>query len=235
MSEPVGGDAPLIVVCGLAFEAAIAGGPGVAVVIGPGPRRVAAGIDALVAARPDGARGFAGILSFGCAGGLDPDLRAGDCVLGTGVHGADGLIAADVAWTRALASRLPEARTGLLVGLDAPLGARADKSRLFQASGACAVDMESHAAGLAARRLGLPFAALRVVLDPAGRSLPGAALAAMREDGATDTPALLRALARRPDQIVPLIALALDAWRARVALRRARARLGAQFGPAAPR
>jgi hypothetical protein len=102
---------------------------------------------------------------------------------------------------------------------------------LWRDSGACAVDMESQAAALAARRHGLPFAACRVVLDPAWRSLPGSALAALREDGRTDTLALLRALAGAPREIGPLAALALDAWRARRALRRMRVQLGAALAP----
>ena len=224
----------VIVVCGLDFEAAIAAGPGVATVLGPGPRRVLAGVDALVAAQPCGARAFSGILSFGCAGGLDPILRPGDCVVAAGVRGgldASYRFDADAAWTQALAERLPQARQGWLAGLEAPLAAHDAKARLWRDGGALAVDMESHAAAQAAQRHGLPFAALRVVLDPAWRSLPHAAVAAMREDGGTDLPALLRALARAPGEILPLMALALDAWQARRALRRVRAQAGPALTP----
>jgi hopanoid-associated phosphorylase len=224
--------AHLIIVCGLDFEAAIAAGPGVATVPGPGPRRVLAGVEALVAAQPAGARAFSGILSFGCAGGLDPGLRPGDCVLATGVRNGSGHVdAAHAAWTQALAAHLPQARRGLVAGLDTPLAGQDDKARLWRDGGALAVDMESQAAAAAAQRHGLPFAALRVVLDPAWRSLPNAAVAAMREDGGTDLPALLRALARSPGEIVPLMALALDAWHARHALRRVRAQVGPALAP----
>jgi hopanoid-associated phosphorylase len=221
--------APVLLVCGLPFEAGIAAGPGVVTVCGPGPRRVAAGINAL--AGRDGAPRWAGILSFGCAGALDPSLRAGDCVLASCVAGGAEALPTDPAWTQALAARLPQARRGPLAGLDAPLAARAAKARLQQQSGALAVDMESHAAALAAQRLGLPFAALRVVLDPAWRSLPPCALAAMREDGGTDLAALLRELARAPGQLGPLTLLAADAWRARRSLRRVRAQLDAALAP----
>jgi hopanoid-associated phosphorylase len=204
---------PLLVVCGLAFESTIAAGPGVVAVRGPGPARAAAAIDAL--AGDD----WSGILSFGCAGALDPALRAGDCVVASCVTAGPDTLAADPAWTQALAARLPRARCGALAGLDAPLASRAAKARLWEEGGALAVDMESHAAALAARRLGLPFAAVRVVLDPAWRSLPPCALEGMRADGATDTAALLRALARAPGQLAPLVLLARDAWRARRSLR----------------
>lgn len=216
----------MLLVCGLAFEARIAAGPGVRVVRGPGPLRTARQLDAVLSS---GAA--AGILSFGCAGALDPALGAGACVVATAVQAGAALVATDPAWTRALLGHLPQAQAGLLAGLDAPLVTRAAKARLWQAGGALAVDMESHAAALAARRHGLPFAACRVVLDPAWRSLPACALAAMREDGGTDIVALLRALAGAPAQIVPLTALALDAWRARRALAGVRACLGPAVVP----
>jgi hopanoid-associated phosphorylase len=223
--------APVLVVCGLAFETLIAAGPGVIAVRGPGPARVAAGIDAL-AGRGDGAApAWAGILSFGCAGALDPALRAGDCVVASSVAGGPDTLAADPAWMQGLAARLPRARCGPVAGLDAPLASSAAKAQLWQAGGALAVDMESHAAALAARRLGLPFAAVRVVLDPAWRSLPPCALKGMREDGGTDLAALLRELARAPGQLGPLLLLARDAWRARRALRAVRAQLGAALAP----
>ena len=232
MRAPGAADAPLIVVCGLAFEAVIAAGPGIVTVCGPGPRRVAERLDALLACGVAGApAAWAGIISLGCAGGLDPLLRPGACVVASSVHTAFETIVADPAWACALLARLPQASPGLIAGLDAPLGAAAGKARLWQASGARTVDMESHAAALAARRHGLPFAACRVVLDPAWRSLPGSALAAMREDGGTDVPALMHALACAPREIGPLAMLALDAWRARLALRRLRVQLGAALAP----
>lgn len=219
-------DAPVLLVCGLEFEARIAAGPGVRVVRGPGPLRTARQLDAVLAGAA-----ATGILSFGCAGALDPALAAGTCVVATAVQAGATLVGTDPAWTRALLARLPQAHAGLLAGLDAPLATRAAKARLWHDSGALAVDMETHAAALAARRHGLPFAACRVVLDPAWRSLPSCALAAMREDGSTDIAALLRALAGAPGQLVPLGVLALDAWRARRALARLRGCLGPALAP----
>lgn len=210
-------------VCGLPFEAAIAAGPGIAAVCGPGPVRVAAALEALLAVeRP-------AIISFGCAGGLDPELAPGSCVVATGVLTRAGLIAADPAWTRALAAQLPGARTGLLAGLDLPLAASGSKARLWRESGACAVDMESHTAAREAQRYDLPFAACRVVLDPAWRSIPSCALAALREDGGSGLLSLLQGLALAPRELAPLCALARDAWLARRALRQVRARLGLHF------
>jgi hopanoid-associated phosphorylase len=215
--------ATVLAACGLAFEAAIAAGPGVVTACGPGPGRLAAQLDALLARE---AGGWAGIISFGCAGALDPGLSAGDCVVATGVQLAEGFVPADAAWTHALLACLPGAVAGELAGLDAPLVSRAGKARLWRDSGACAVDMESHAAARAARRHGLPFAACRVVLDPARRGVPACALAGMREDGLVAPGPLLRALAADPRQLGALCALALEAARARRVLRQVRGRLG---------
>lgn len=231
MKEASGKDAPVIVVCGLVFEAAIAAGPGVVTVCGPGPRRIAASLDALLSGQPAASQAWGGILSFGCAGGLDPALQPGACVVASQVWSAAGPLAADPAWACALLAQLPEAVDGPIAGLDAPLATQADKERLWRESGARTIDMESHAAALAAQRYGLPFAACRVVLDPAWRSLPACALAGMREDGSTDLPALLRALVVDPRELGPLAALVLDAWRARRALRRLRRQLGAGLAP----
>ncbi len=248
----------VLAVCGMPFEAAIAEGPGVVGVYGPGPWRVARRLHAMLEgpgqegpgqerpgqerpgqegpgqarpglARPglDGAAPWAGIISFGCAGGLDPDLASGDCVVATGVLTPDGIVATDPDGSRALLDRLPGARPGELAGVDAPLATAAAKAALWRETGAAAVDMETHAAALAARRHGLPFAACRVVLDPAWRSVPAAALAGL------DTGAVwpvLRGLAGAPAQIAAVCALAGEAWLARRALLRARARLGPGFG-----
>jgi hopanoid-associated phosphorylase len=221
----------VLAVCGLDFEGAIAAGPGVVTVRGPGPARVEAGLEALLSRAPSS---WAGIISFGCVGALDPGLAAGTCVVATGVLTRDEVMPADAAWVRALLSHLPGAWPGKLAGIDVPLVSGADKIAMWRDCGACAVDMESHAAALVARRHGLPFAACRVVLDPAWRNLPPCALAGVREDGSAALWPLLRVLGRAPGELAPLSALALDAWRARRALRQVRARLGPRLAAPGP-
>jgi hopanoid-associated phosphorylase len=214
---------PVLAACGLAFEAALAAGPGVAAVWGPGPQRLAQTL--VERLRGEGAV-WGGVLSFGCAGALDPSLAPGTCVLATGVQTLEGFLCADAAWLRSLARRLPDAVVGELAGIDAPLLSAADKAALWRISGACAVDMESHAAAQIALWHGLPFAACRVVLDPAWRSVPSCALAGMGSDGQHALLPLLRALVRAPGELGPLCVLAGDAWRAQRVLRQVRASLG---------
>ena len=86
--------------------------------------------------------------------------------------------------------------------------------------------MESHIAAAAAEAHGLPFAACRVIIDPAERSLPPAALIDLRPDGTPDIPAILWSILRHPFQLPELMRVAADARAARVALREGRRRLG---------
>ncbi|TFW31603.1 phosphorylase [Massilia horti] len=216
---------PLIAVCGLPFEAAIAHGPGVVTVCATG-----GAVAARLAALLDDAPGCCGIISFGCAGGLDPALRPGDCVLAEAVVTETGSMHAHRGWVDALQARLPRARRGVLAGATAPVADAAAKARLWRDDGMCAVDMESHHAALAAQAHGVPFAACRVVLDPAHRALPCCATAGLREDGTTALLPLLRALASLPGEVPALAMLAADLWSARRALRGVRDDAGPLFG-----
>lgn len=114
------------------------------------------------------------------------------------------------------ASRLgvPVASRGAIVGSDEPVLTADAKCDLRAATGAVAVDMESHIAAAWAARNGLPFGILRVISDEAGSAIPPAALAAMRPDGGIDALAALRSLARRPSQIPALIRTARDGAKA---------------------
>jgi hopanoid-associated phosphorylase len=216
------GRLPVLVVCGMAFEAAIAAGPGVVTLCGPG----AAGLERL---RARGAPAWRGIISFGTAGGLDPALRPGACVLADAIVTPAGRYPVDAHWLSALRACLPQARQGTLAGVERPLCDAAARASMWRGSGACAVDMESHRAALFARQLGLPFAACRVVADPAHRSLPPGAIAAMREDGTTALMPVLRALALEPGQLAAMMRVAADAYAARRSLRAARAMVGGGF------
>jgi adenosylhomocysteine nucleosidase len=213
----------VLAVSGLAREAAIAAGPGVRTVAGAGER-----IERLIESAV--AQGAAGILSFGIAGGLDPALAPGTCILAREVIAANGRWAADPAWRSSLAARLPRSVGGDLAGVTSPALSPADKRELRAATGASAVDMESHIAARAAAVRRLPFAVLRVVCDPAERALPAAALAGVNPDGRTDAWAVLRLVLASPRQLSDLFRLAGDARHAFSQLRRARAALEAGLG-----
>jgi hopanoid-associated phosphorylase len=214
---------PVLAVTGLAWEARIAAGAGVRTLAGGGDAR------ALAARLEREAAHACAIVSFGVAGGLAAGLAPGTCVLARAITTRDGRFACDEAWTRAMHGRLPGAILGAIAGRDDVLAAAAGKRALHAATNALAVDTESHVAAAIAAAHGLPFAALRVVVDPAARGLPPAALVAPRPGGAVDHARVLRSLARRPSQLPLLMRTALDARTAQRALRRARSRLGARF------
>jgi len=223
---------PVIAVSGLDFEAVMAQGPGVIALCGVGSARLSARLEALLAS-PAGCRG---IISFGTAGGLDPALKPGACVLAERVvcrsQGDAGYDSyeIDAAWLAALRQALPEASGGVLLGVEQPLATVADKQALWRDTGAVAVDMESHRAARIAHRAGIPFAVCRVVVDPAERSLPSSATVGLREDGSTALWPILATLARHPWQLPALLKLAGDAGAAKRTLRAARRRVGASFG-----
>jgi len=202
----------IVVAVGLAFEARIARlAEATRVCCGRGPA-MAAALDAAIGP------GCAGILSFGIAGGLDPGLRPGTHLVASAVFGASGAMATDEIWSRALLRAHPAAIHAPILSVEEAVVDPAGKDRHFQSTGAVAVDMESHIAATVAARHGLPFAVLRVVADHAHRRVPQSAIKAMRDDGSTDTMAMLKALLRRPAEITAIMGVARDAWAARMAL-----------------
>ncbi|MBV8209888.1 MAG: hypothetical protein JO133_07470, partial [Burkholderiaceae bacterium] len=116
-----------------------------------------------------------------------------------------------------------------LAGVDAPLLHPADKVRLHESTGAVAADMESHHAARITLRAGRPFAALRVIADPAERTVPTAAAVGMRPDGRVNVVAVLFSLLRDPRQLPALVRVALDARVAIQTLARCRRELGTAF------
>jgi adenosylhomocysteine nucleosidase len=215
--------AAVIAVTSLSVEARIASGPGVSVICGPASQivgRLQAAIE----------RGASGIISFGVAGGLAPDLFAGDWVIGSGVRTECEFYAADRRWSRRLLEAIPGSLHAEMVGADAPIVHSSEKTRLHARTGAKAVDMESHIAAKIAALHNIPFAICRTVIDAVDRDLPPAAVIELRHDGTPDVPAVCRSVMRQPSQIPGLVRTAVDAWTARKALLRGRHLLGAGLG-----
>lgn len=184
---------------GLRREGSVLIGPGLEVVAGGGaPERLAAALATRAA-------GAAGIISFGMAGALDPDLRIGDWVIGTALRGGwEG--ACDELWTAAIAKTLPDARSGHCYADGRLIADPAEKSRLGKETGALAADMESHIAAEAAERAGLPFAILRCISDEAASRLTPAIAVAMKPSGGLALGAIFRSLASNPGQLPKLLA-----------------------------
>ena len=209
----------IIAVTSLALEARIALGPGVSVICSQGPY-LAAHLESAIKG------GVLGIISFGIAGGLAPELVSGQWVAAAAIETAQQLFPTDGAWTRCLLERLPGAVHAAIVGLDAPVADPSDKRLLHAQTGAAAVDTESHIAARIAAAHRVPFVACRTIIDAADTPLPPAALIGLRPDGTADVVAVLRSVAQQPSQLPALVRTALDAAIARAALHRGRRMLG---------
>jgi adenosylhomocysteine nucleosidase len=212
----------VIVVTGMAFEAGIAAGPGVVVVTGG-----AANANAISAAVRRGCRG---IISFGIAGGLTPDLQPGACIIARSIVTGDRKYHSHREWFDRLRVAIPGSIHADIAGVARPVCSPGDKTKMAVATGAVAVDMESAGSAIVAFKHKLPFAALRVVADPSHRSLPPAALSERLLDGTTDLSAVWRSIVAQPNQLGGLLRLALDTRTARTALVRSRRLLGHGFG-----
>jgi len=219
MSEKEG----VVAVTCLKLEAGIARGPGVSVICNP-----SSGLRAALGAAIT--RGATGIISFGIAGGLAPDLVAGNWVVASGVRNGKKLIATDRAWARRLLHILPNAVHAHVVGADSVVSGPNEKFRLHDETGAAAVDMESHIAAEIAAEHHIPFAACRVIIDAAHRTLPHAATLGLRPDGTPDLGAILGSVRKSPRQVPDLVRTAFDLQVAKHALRSGRRQLGVGLG-----
>jgi hopanoid-associated phosphorylase len=217
-------------VTGLAAEARLARRAGLeAVAAGGDPARTQAVAERLLAA------GAAGLVSFGIAGGLAPDLPGGTLLLPDAVRDeAGGRWAVDPGWRAIVAAALSEGAFvgGGILGADAVVGEVGRKRALFRSSGAVAVDLESHVVARAAARAGRPFLVLRAVADPGSRGLPPAAVVGLDAAGRPALGRVLGSLLRQPRQIPSLLLVARDTRRALASLRRAAAACRGALPPA---
>jgi hopanoid-associated phosphorylase len=208
----------------MAFEARIAAGPGVFVMCRDSEAELSASLEQAVR------RGCRSIISFGVAGGLAPHLRPGDWIVASSVIDKHHVRPTDKGWTARLLEMMPGASHAPIAGVDAAVIHPRDKRHMHVNTGAATVDIESHLVARLASTHGLTFAAVRVVIDPAHRAVPEAALAGMQPGGGTSAMAVLRELIARPSQLAGLLRVAIDAYAARSALLRVRRMLGPDFG-----
>ncbi len=165
-----------------------------------------------------------GLISFGLAGALSPNLSPGDLVLGTEVIDPSGdRKVIDEAWGTQLQNAARNQglalTAGALLGSDRIIATRADKATLFGQSGALAVDMESHHLAAAAQAKGIPFLVVRAIADPADFDFPVSALAPLTPDGRARPWAVAGRLLKRPGDLPGLMALAGHSAKAHKALR----------------
>jgi hopanoid-associated phosphorylase len=180
-------------------------------------------------------QGAAALVSFGLAGGLAPGLHTGDLLLPDTVRSEGfGSWPVDPVWRERVHARLAaggvQPQAGAVAGSDRILATAGDKRALLEASGAAAVDMESHAVAAVATAAGIPFLVLRVIADPADQVVPQVAREALRPDGAIRIRATFGGLLRQPGQLIALLRLARQSTVALAALRRGARLAGPRLG-----
>ena len=204
----------LVVVVGLSFEARLAGRIRAQVICSGNGQHLAASLTRVITKQCQG------LISLGVAGGLLPNVPAGTCVIGSQILDGTQRLLTDRGWSQSLLKAIPGSIFGKIVGVAAPIAFPEVKHSLYLNTGAVAVDMESHVVGNAALTNGLPFVAIRVISDPAERSLPRVALTAMRPNGTVDFFAMVRSLMKHPREVRALAETARDTYTAGITLSR---------------
>ncbi len=166
--------------------------------------------------------GVTALVSFGVAGALDPNLKSGDLVLPDFIHASEQL-PVTLAWRNRLQQMLSTDITvvnGILANSVVPLISEKEKLDLAQATGACAVDMESGAIAEVATTAGIPFIAVRVIIDPMQFSPPEALLGAVYPDGGVNPLRLMALLLKRSVHLSTLMQMGIGMRAARKTLSR---------------
>jgi len=178
--------------------------------------------------------GAKALISWGMAGGLDPDLQAGAICLPREVVAPDGMrFATASSWRDMLNASIASCRplaSGALLTCMHPITGAAAKAAARRETGAVAVDMESSAVAEVAAASHVPFMAIRVIVDSALDAIP-ASVTAAGESGQIRMGRLLLGVARSPGDIVSLVNLARR-YRAAMGSLRAVGKLG-RLAPAA--
>lgn len=154
--------------------------------------------------------GATALASVGTAGALDRALESGAIMLPEEVVVPEGdALPTHASWWEALAHVLPRGQVyaGRLLTSRLPLGLRLDKAIARRETDCVAVDMESAAIAGVAAEAGVPFIAVRVIVDTAGEDLPGAVLEASAHSELSIV-RLLAGLARAPWEVRALMRLA---------------------------
>ncbi|SFE30404.1 phosphorylase [Nitrosomonas sp. Nm166] len=166
--------------------------------------------------------GAAALVSFGVAGALNSNLKPGDLILPDAIHTGEQL-PVDMAWRNRLQNSLPadiNVVNSLLAHSAVPLTSEKAKFDLAQATGAWAVDMESGAVAAVAAAAGIPFIAVRAIIDPVQFSPPQALLDAIYPDGRVNPVRLVILLLKRSVHLSTLLHMAAGMRAARRTLSR---------------
>ncbi|MDA8094720.1 MAG: hypothetical protein M0T84_12635 [Betaproteobacteria bacterium] len=180
-------------------------------------------------------QGVWGLVSWGCATGLEASLRPGTLLLPrTLATGHAACLRVDAAWhraaIRALAPSLP-IRTAPIADAESLLTSPAQKEALFQRTGGIAADMESAMLARIAQECHMPFLVVRAVADTAVHTLPRGVPIGIDACGNLAVGRIARHALLRPADWPQLARLGLAFRRARQALGYAASRMPHAFTP----
>lgn len=203
------------VICALVAEArTLAHQDTVVTVCGMGGQRAACAARSVLAHRPKA------VVSWGIAGGLDPDLTPGALLVPDRVADEHGH-----AWqTEAVGGR------GLLLSTAVPLATVGEKQKHWHQGGFHAVDMESAAIAAECHDRGVPFLSVRAIADTARCALPPRLADLVHANGRARPAAALAWTAVSPRRLSTLLRYAIYYRRALEALRAAAPRLPEWLG-----
>ncbi len=159
--------------------------------------------------------------SIGFAGGLCETLSPGSLVIPSAVLDGGAVLPASGEVERlraAITAAGLGVSDGMLLSVDDPLRTPESKRAAHRRFGAVAVDMEAAGVAEAARRLGIPWLAIKAIVDPVDEALPDFLLACTSGAGDVAWPRLLRSLTSGR-RLMPLLRLARDSRLAALALR----------------
>ena len=132
-------------------------------------------------------QGATALLSWGCAAALDDRVSPGCLILPERSIGANGEIhRVSTEWHRRLYLALESkhsVRTEALVESDVIVKTSAEKRSLARRTQAAATDMESAAQARLAKDYGLPFIAIRAIVDTPSTEIPENVLKALDPEG----------------------------------------------------
>jgi adenosylhomocysteine nucleosidase len=171
-------------------------------------------------------QGATALLSWGCAAALDDRVRPGCLILPERIIAANGEIhRVNTEWHRrlyqALESKHP-VRTEALVESDAIVKTAAEKRALAKQTQATATDMESAAQARLAKEHGLPFIAIRAIVDTSSTDIPENVLKALDPEGNINLWKLLISTYPVPADWIKIVRLGIQFNAARRTLRKTR-------------
>lgn len=166
--------------------------------------------------------GARALVSWGTAGGLAPDLKAGKLILPDVVMNEQNQVfKTDTSWRNQvfheLKNKVSVSHAPLLQAREIIVSSH-DKKRLFTEYRAGAVDMESAAIAMVAYQAKIKFMAVRCIVDPAEQALPSWLHPCLSEEGEVNPMHLMKKICK-PRRIIELIDLFRAFSQAKASLR----------------